>query len=69
MALTSKHFFAIMAAGIESLVAAFALHGQRSTRPSQRTYLYFLWGEKTCCPLIATPNVDNANRRQKKGKG
>ncbi len=29
-----------------------------------------LWGGgKTCCtPLIATPNVDNANRRQKKGK-
>jgi hypothetical protein len=28
----------------------------------------FLWGGKTCCALIATPNVDNANRRQKKGK-
>jgi hypothetical protein len=28
----------------------------------------FLWGEKTRCALIATPNVDNANRRQKKGK-
>jgi hypothetical protein len=25
----------------------------------------FLWGGKTCCTLIATPNVDNANRRQK----
>jgi hypothetical protein len=28
----------------------------------------FLWGGKTRCALIATPNVDNANRRQKKGK-
>ncbi len=28
----------------------------------------FLWGGKTCCALIATPNADNANRRQKKGK-
>jgi hypothetical protein len=28
----------------------------------------FLWGEKTRCTLIATPNEDNANRRQKKGK-
>ena len=28
----------------------------------------FLWGGKTCCALIATLNVDNANRRQKKGK-
>jgi hypothetical protein len=28
----------------------------------------FLWGGKTHCALIATPNVDNANRRQKKGK-
>jgi hypothetical protein len=27
-----------------------------------------LWGGKTCCALIATPNVDNANRRQKKAK-
>ncbi len=27
-----------------------------------------LWGEKTHCTLIATPNVDNANRRQKKAK-
>ncbi len=26
----------------------------------------FLRGGKTCCALIATPNVDNANRRQKK---
>ncbi len=30
--------------------------------------IFFLWGEKTRCALIATPNVDNANRRQKKGK-
>jgi hypothetical protein len=22
----------------------------------------FLWGGKTCCALIATPNVDNANK-------
>jgi hypothetical protein len=28
----------------------------------------FLWGGKTHCALIATPNVKNANRRQKKGK-
>jgi hypothetical protein len=28
----------------------------------------FLWGGKTHCALIATPNVDNANRTQKKGK-
>jgi hypothetical protein len=28
----------------------------------------FLWGGKSCCALIATPNVDYANRRQKKGK-
>jgi hypothetical protein len=28
----------------------------------------FFWGGKTCCALIATPNVDNAYRRQKKGK-
>jgi hypothetical protein len=28
----------------------------------------FLWGGKTCCALIATHKVDNANRRQKKGK-
>ena len=28
----------------------------------------FVWGGKTHCALIATPNVDNANRRQKKGK-
>jgi hypothetical protein len=28
----------------------------------------FLWGGKTRCALIATPNVDNANRRQNKGK-
>jgi hypothetical protein len=28
----------------------------------------FLWGGTTRCTLIATPNVDNANRRQKKGK-
>jgi hypothetical protein len=28
----------------------------------------FLWGGKLVAPLIATPNVDNANRRQKKGK-
>jgi hypothetical protein len=27
-----------------------------------------LWGGKTHCTLIATPNVDNANRRQKKNK-
>ncbi len=25
-----------------------------------------LWGGKSCCALIATPNVDNAKRRQKK---
>jgi hypothetical protein len=31
-------------------------------------YAVFLWGGKTCCTLIATPNVDNANKRQKKGK-
>jgi hypothetical protein len=30
--------------------------------------MIFLWGRKTCCALIATPNVDHANRRQKKGK-
>jgi hypothetical protein len=30
--------------------------------------MVFLWGGKTCCALIATPNEDNANRRQKKGK-
>jgi hypothetical protein len=29
---------------------------------------FFFWGGKTHCALIATPNVDNANRRQKKGK-
>ncbi len=29
---------------------------------------FFLRGGKTHCALIATPNVDNANRRQKKGK-
>jgi hypothetical protein len=28
----------------------------------------FLWGGKASCALIATPNVDNANRRQKKDK-
>jgi hypothetical protein len=28
----------------------------------------FLWGGKILCALIATPNVDNANRRQKKVK-
>jgi hypothetical protein len=28
----------------------------------------FFWGGKTHFILIATPNVDNANRRQKKGK-
>jgi hypothetical protein len=28
----------------------------------------FLWRGKTHCTLIATPNVDNANIRQKKGK-
>jgi hypothetical protein len=28
----------------------------------------FLWGGKTRCALIATPDVDNANRRQKKAK-
>jgi hypothetical protein len=28
----------------------------------------FLWGGGTRCALIATPNVDNANRRQKNGK-
>jgi hypothetical protein len=28
----------------------------------------FFWGGNTCCALIATPNVDNANGRQKKGK-
>jgi hypothetical protein len=28
----------------------------------------FLWGGKTHCALIATPHVDNANGRQKKGK-
>jgi hypothetical protein len=28
----------------------------------------FLRGGKNCCALIATPNVDNANRRHKKGK-
>jgi hypothetical protein len=26
------------------------------------------WEKKLVAPLIATPNVDNANRRQKKGK-
>jgi hypothetical protein len=30
--------------------------------------LFFLWGGKPRCTLIATPNVDNANKRQKKGK-
>jgi hypothetical protein len=31
-------------------------------------YLQFsFWEEKLIAPLIATPNVDNANRRQKKG--
>jgi hypothetical protein len=29
---------------------------------------FFLWEGKTGCALIATPNVDNSNRRQKKGK-
>jgi hypothetical protein len=33
-----------------------------------RSSPFFLWGGKTHCALIATPNVDNANRRQKKGK-
>jgi hypothetical protein len=32
-------------------------------------YLRFSFGEeKLVAPLIATPNVDNANRRQKNGK-
>jgi hypothetical protein len=32
-------------------------------------YLRFSFGEEELvAPLIATPNVDNANRRQKKGK-
>jgi hypothetical protein len=30
--------------------------------------MIFLWGGKTCCTLIATPHVDIANGRQKKGK-
>jgi hypothetical protein len=34
----------------------------------RRQFLLFLWGGKTCRALIATPNVDNANKRQKKGK-
>jgi hypothetical protein len=33
-----------------------------------RLPVIFLWGGKTHCILIATPNVDNANRRQKKSK-
>jgi hypothetical protein len=37
------------------------------SRPGKKPFL-FLWGGKICCALIATPNVDNANRRQKKGK-
>jgi hypothetical protein len=28
---------------------------------------FFLWGGKTRCALIATPYVDNVNRRQRKG--
>jgi hypothetical protein len=31
-------------------------------------YLQFSWEEKLVAPLIATPNVDNANRREEKGK-
>jgi hypothetical protein len=38
-------------------------------------YIYFLWptgvflgGGKPCCALIATPNENKANRRQKHGK-
>jgi hypothetical protein len=29
---------------------------------------FFFWGGKTCCTLITTPNADNAERKQKKGK-
>jgi hypothetical protein len=33
------------------------------------SYLQFSFGEeKLVAPLIATPNVDNANRRQKREK-
>jgi hypothetical protein len=31
-------------------------------------YLRFSWDEKLVAPLIATPNVDIANRRQEKSK-
>jgi hypothetical protein len=47
------------------------LHGEESFYPLKSKSglaTIFLWGGKTCCALIATPNVDNANRRQKKGK-
>jgi hypothetical protein len=36
--------------------------------PATHFLYFFLWGGKTHCTLIATPNADNANRRQKKGK-
>jgi hypothetical protein len=39
-----------------------------STGTDVLTIDLFLWGGKTRCALIATPNVDDANRRQKKGK-
>jgi hypothetical protein len=35
---------------------------------SAKIFGVFLWQGKPHCALIATPNVDNVNRRQKKGK-
>jgi hypothetical protein len=37
-------------------------------KPFLQNLRFFLWGRKTPCALIATPNKDNANGRQKKGK-
>jgi hypothetical protein len=41
---------------------------QKTKCASRAQMLVFLWGGKTHSALIATPNEDNANRRQKKGK-
>jgi hypothetical protein len=45
------------------------LSAGKFSKSKKWTFLVFSFGEeKLVVPLIATPDVDNANRRQEKGK-
>ncbi len=72
---TSENTFVLMAAGIESLVARFALHAMKKhVQPSQRTYLYdttysFLFEDLLKCYLLKIQKMGRGKQcTQGKGK-